>query len=225
MRMRWRRTSRRMVSAASTPTIWRCGACWRKGSKASEIQEVQKEGRHLIGGVGPGILSQAGLTVGRVVFQKQVVNIPLTKDGWDMVRVVSYTDGFNLYFGLKSKGWKRYYWLDLSALSESLLIPGQELQSTHYFTSRLTPTSVNWADKQRQDTYLDALQARNNVFIHYGHYLKKTRECRQCKANWPDYEEKMTDVNIAVQLLADAYDDKFDTAIIISADSDLVTPA
>ncbi|HLT63388.1 MAG TPA: NYN domain-containing protein [Pseudohongiella sp.] len=142
-----------------------------------------------------------------------------------MVRVVSYIDGFNLYFGLKSKGWKRYYWLDLSALSESLLIPGQELQSTHYFTSRLTPTSVNWADKQRQDTYLDALQARNNVFIHYGHYLKKTRECRQCKANWPDYEEKMTDVNIAVQLLADAYDDKFDTAIIISADSDLVTPA
>jgi uncharacterized LabA/DUF88 family protein len=34
----------------------------------------------------------------------------------------------------------------------------------------------------------------------------------------------MTDVNIAVQLLADAYDDRFGTALLISADSDLTTP-
>ena len=34
----------------------------------------------------------------------------------------------------------------------------------------------------------------------------------------------MTDVNIAMQLLADAYDDRFDTALLISADSDLTTP-
>ncbi|MDR2093249.1 MAG: NYN domain-containing protein [Azoarcus sp.] len=39
-----------------------------------------------------------------------------------------------------------------------------------------------------------------------------------------DYEEKMTDVNIAMQLLADAFDDRFDTALVISADSDLTTP-
>jgi hypothetical protein len=34
----------------------------------------------------------------------------------------------------------------------------------------------------------------------------------------------MTDVNIAVELLGDAYQDKFDTALLISADSDLTTP-
>ena len=33
----------------------------------------------------------------------------------------------------------------------------------------------------------------------------------------------MTDVNIAVELLGDAYEDKFDTALLISADSDLTT--
>lgn len=38
------------------------------------------------------------------------------------------------------------------------------------------------------------------------------------------YEEKMTDVNIASQLLDDAYDDCFDTALLVSADSDLTTP-
>jgi uncharacterized LabA/DUF88 family protein len=34
----------------------------------------------------------------------------------------------------------------------------------------------------------------------------------------------MTDVNISVELLQDAFQDRFDTAILISADSDLVGP-
>lgn len=142
----------------------------------------------------------------------------------DVSRVISYIDGFNLYFGLKNKGWKRYYWLDLEALSADLLLPGQTLLATHYVTARLRLAANNQADKQRQDDYLDALATRNNLNIHYGHYLQKTRQCRQCKATWPDYEEKMTDVNIAVQLIADAFDDNYDTALILSADSDLTTP-
>ena len=34
----------------------------------------------------------------------------------------------------------------------------------------------------------------------------------------------MTDVNIAVELLVDAQDNKIDTAIIVSGDSDLTRP-
>ena len=34
----------------------------------------------------------------------------------------------------------------------------------------------------------------------------------------------MTDVNIAVEILKDAYQDKFDVALLISADSDLIPP-
>ena len=34
----------------------------------------------------------------------------------------------------------------------------------------------------------------------------------------------MTDVNIAVKLLGDAMDDAFDTAIVVSGDSDLAGP-
>jgi len=33
-----------------------------------------------------------------------------------MDRVITYIDGFNLYFGLKSKDWQRYYWLNLQLL-------------------------------------------------------------------------------------------------------------
>ena len=60
--------------------------------------------------------------------------------------------------------------------------------------------------------------------IHYGYYLARDRRCSQCGASWQTYEEKMTDVNIAAELLGDAQDDTFDTAVLISADSDLASP-
>ncbi|HCF05835.1 MAG: hypothetical protein JG774_1021 [Desulfomicrobiaceae bacterium] len=141
-----------------------------------------------------------------------------------MSRVIAYIDGFNLYFGLKSKGWKRHYWLDVVGLSRSLLKPGQTLQAVHYFTARIRLAGNNYADMQRQADYLDALATSPLLTIQFGHYLPKGRQCCRCGNTWTDYEEKMTDVNIAVQLLADAFDDRFDTALLISADSDLTTP-
>ena len=74
-----------------------------------------------------------------------------------MSRVIAYVDGFNLYFGLKAKGWKKHYWLDLNGLATSLLKPGQTLAGVHYFTSRIRANGRNVADMQRQSDYLDAL--------------------------------------------------------------------
>jgi uncharacterized LabA/DUF88 family protein len=139
-------------------------------------------------------------------------------------RVTAYIDGFNLYHGLKQGGLRRYYWLDLPALVTSLLKPHQQLAATHYFTTRIHDNGRNGADAKRQGDYLDALVTRPSLTTHFGHFLQKTRTCKQCGASWPDYGEKMTDVNIAAQLLADAFDDRFDTAIIVSGDSDLTTP-
>lgn len=139
-------------------------------------------------------------------------------------RVTAYIDGFNLYFGLRESGFRRHYWLDLPALVTRLLKPEQQLVATHYFTARIKSNGRNSDDAKRQNDYIEALATRPNLQTHFGHYLQKTRQCKQCGATWPDYEEKMTDVNIAVQLLADAFDDRFDTAIIISGDSDLTTP-
>ena len=36
-------------------------------------------------------------------------------------RVIVYVDGFNLYYGLKARNWRRYYWLDLRDLAERML--------------------------------------------------------------------------------------------------------
>ena len=140
-----------------------------------------------------------------------------------MDRVIAYVDGFNLYFGLKDAGFKRYYWLDVAALAGQLLKPGQQLAATHYFTARIRDNGRNLNDQKRQTTYLEALGVQG-VHSQFGHYLDKQRECRSCKATWTDYEEKMTDVNIAIQLLGDAYEDRFDVALVVSGDSDLTTP-
>lgn len=141
-----------------------------------------------------------------------------------MNRVIVYIDGFNLYFGMRSKGWRKYYWLDLVALSRSLLKPDQSLMAVHYFTARIRSNQNNASDIQRQTNYLEALTSNPMIQMHYGHYLEKPKTCRKCGASWLDYEEKMTDVNIAVQLLGDAVDDNFDTALLISGDSDLTEP-
>ncbi|NCC05725.1 MAG: NYN domain-containing protein [Proteobacteria bacterium] len=140
-----------------------------------------------------------------------------------MMRVVAYIDGFNLYFGLKESSQRKYYWLDLHALATALLKPGQTLTAVHFFTTRIRDNGHNAPDRQRQNMYLDAL-AERGVSIHEGHYLRKTRQCRQCGATWDDYEEKMTDVNIATKMLCDAQDDLFDVALLISGDSDLTSP-
>lgn len=141
-----------------------------------------------------------------------------------MRRVIGYIDGFNLYFGLKARGWKRYYWLDPLQLVQRLLLRDQEVAAVHFFTARISNERGNSADAKRQTNYLDALATIDKLEIHEGHYLDKMRECRRCGNRWPDYEEKMTDVNIATRMLIDAYEDHFDTAMLVSADSDLVTP-
>jgi len=58
----------------------------------------------------------------------------------------------------------------------------------------------------------------------YGSYVVKRVRCPVCGAIRTQHEEKMTDVNIACQLLSDAIHNRFDTAFVLSGDSDLVPP-
>ena len=139
-------------------------------------------------------------------------------------RVIAYIDGFNLYFGLKSKGWRRYYWLDPRALVLNLLKPHQQLAAVKYFTARISSPTRDREKRKRQNTFLEAVETLADTSIYYGHYLPKQQTCFRCGATWDSHEEKMTDVNIAVHMLTDAADDAFDVAMLISADSDLTAP-
>ena len=139
-------------------------------------------------------------------------------------RAAAYIDGFNLYYGLRDKGWRRYYWLDMNLLVRKLLRREQQLEVIRYFTTRVLVVPGDPDKPKRQNTYLEALETLSNVTIQYGYFLPKQRTCHSCGTTLRTYEEKMTDVNIAVSLLSDAQDGIYDTAIVVSADSDLSSP-
>lgn len=137
-------------------------------------------------------------------------------------RVIVYIDGYNLYHGLRSAYGARYKWLDVQALSESLLQPDMLLTAVKYFTA---VTKITALARQRQEIYLKALQAHcDKLEIHYGRFLSKPQKCRKCDEQYTRFEEKKTDVNIACQILNDTHLGHYDCCYIVSGDSDLVPP-
>jgi uncharacterized LabA/DUF88 family protein len=134
-------------------------------------------------------------------------------------RVIVYIDGFNLYFVMTSK-YNKIKWLDVVSLAKDLLKPNQQLVEVRYYTAMI---ANNPPKVKRQVTYIDAVKDSGAVVIK-GQYKVKPKFCRKCKHTWNTHEEKMTDVNISVGLLVHAMNDRYDTALLISGDTDLVPP-
>ena len=137
-----------------------------------------------------------------------------------------YIDGFNFYYGAV-RG-TPYKWLDFSALLQQIF-PGHTIGRIRYFTARVESRPPDRQQPRRQQVYLRALETLPDLSIHYGHFL--TRPDRMPLAHDPSRtvavlrtEEKGSDVNLATYLLLDAFDDDYDTAIVVSNDSDLVHP-
>ena len=134
-------------------------------------------------------------------------------------RVIAYIDGFNLYFGLKDKGWRCYYWLNIYLLCQNLLRPPQHLVLVKYFTSRITSPPDK---KKRQSTFLEALKIVSGIIPDYGIYQTNPVTCEKCGHVNNVPEEKMTDVQISSEMVSDAYLNKYDTALLMTGDRDLV---
>jgi hypothetical protein len=140
-----------------------------------------------------------------------------------------YIDAFNLYYGcLKGTPFK---WLNLHRFCE-LHFPAHPVQHIHYCTARVKARPTDPHQPIRQQTYLRALATLPNVIIHYGYYLEK--KVMMPYATPPvggpatvqviKSEEKGSDVNLATALLVDAFEGKFEQAVVVSNDSDLVYP-
>lgn len=134
------------------------------------------------------------------------------------MRTISYIDGFNLYHAIHDLNRPALKWLDLWALTLSLARRGESIVEVNYFSAYATwlPTA-----HKRHIDYVKALE-HVGVTCHMGHFKEKKRKCKACGATWVQHEEKETDVHIAARMVIDACEDRFDRAILISADSDLV---
>jgi uncharacterized LabA/DUF88 family protein len=143
------------------------------------------------------------------------------------IRVHCYIDGFNLYHAIDdmqraSRGKLNYLkWLDLGKLMAVFTDPKvHKIDAIKYFSAYAT-----WKPKQheRHQIYVKALQSTGIQPI-MGQFKEKDIYCPECTLTHKGHEEKESDVNIAVHLISDAYEDRFDHAFIVSRDSDLVGP-
>ena len=142
---------------------------------------------------------------------------------------IAYIDGLNFYYGaLRNR--PALKWLNPEAMLEQLL-PSENVRFIRYFSA---PVMRNPADPDapaRQTVYFRALRTIPLLTIHEGRMAVRTKTGVVLPKSSPPqiatlevFEEKRTDVNIASHLLMDAFDDQYDTAIIVSNDSDLTTP-
>lgn len=143
------------------------------------------------------------------------------------LRTVVYVDGFNFYYGqLKGTPWR---WINLDTLFSDLLGKQHSLAGIEYFTARVQPTVSNPQIHRRQSAWLKAQTVTSDrIQIHYGHFLR--HKIRMENAYPPPEtvsvwktEEKGSDVNMALQILNDAWLNRYDCALVVSNDSDLAT--
>ncbi len=144
------------------------------------------------------------------------------------MRTNVYVDGFNLYYGAV-KG-TPYRWLDIRKYCE-LAFPRNEIHELHYCTAIVKDAPWDPHQSTRQRTFIRALET-TGVQVHFGSFLSnvvrmplahpvpgKPRTVEVIKT-----EEKGSDVALGTLLVAHGYQGRYEAAIVVSNDSDLVLP-
>lgn len=149
------------------------------------------------------------------------------------MRTRVYVDGFNLFYAALSGS--PHKWLDLFTLfQDQVLNAGAVVEQVSYYTAPIKASAAD--DKQapiRQQRYLRALRAYrpDRITIREGFIQRSTRALRLAESLpgvadaapvkvW-QFNEKQTDVNLAADLISDAWRGRMEQAVICSNDSDL----
>ena len=144
------------------------------------------------------------------------------------MKTIVYMDGFNLYYGAVKE--TPFKWLNIHHMCE-LLLPKNQIIGMKYFTAKVFSRKNDPQKHIRQQVYLRALRTIPNFEIIYGHYSEHPKWMRLAnpQSGQPKYaeviktEEKGSDVNLAVNLLHDGYQGKYQLATIVTNDSDLLS--
>lgn len=144
-----------------------------------------------------------------------------------MKRVTFYIDGFNFYYGLRTakqvnNKWYKAYWIDLVKFFSLFLGDGQILEKVIYFTA----SPLNKEKSRHQSAFLNANKLINGdrFEVVRGKYISKEINCPRCKYAIIRPEEKKTDVNVSIRMIADCIKDNTDIIVLVSGDSDLLPP-
>jgi len=147
-------------------------------------------------------------------------------------KVIAYIDGFNLYHAVRELRSQRLKWCDVRSLVSGFLGPSETLHETRYYTAY--PKHLDKNVRRRFNSYTMALEA-TGVRVIKGAFKKKDNTIKIDKIKPPltisgdkrthiyykSHEEKETDVHLSVDLVGDAYENRYDKALVVSRDSDI----
>lgn len=141
-----------------------------------------------------------------------------------MKQAVFLVDGYNFYHSIvelvKKDPSKNYLkWVDLRKLFTQFISDDEEIADIYYYTAKPTHTRPDVQDRYEQLTKAYRMFLRIKVV--YGKFKKKEKECKNCHVKWVQHEEKESDVNLAVQIVKNAYEKVYDTTYVVTQDSDL----
>lgn len=142
------------------------------------------------------------------------------------MNAILYIDGFNLYYGAVRK--TPFRWLDPVRLAGALF-PRNMVVGVKYFSAKVDPGIGDPQAPNRQATYWRALRTLPNLEIIEGQFRTRQTFAKVVKPP-PEKvqvfknEEKGSDVNLAAHLLLDGFRNHYQVAIVVSGDSDLITP-
>jgi hypothetical protein len=131
-------------------------------------------------------------------------------------RAAMYVDGFNLYHALDELDRDYLKWLDLKQLAK-VIAPRSEVVRRVVWCTAFRPGGR--AKLARHQAYYDALKARG-VTCMTGHFVTYADGCNACGHTWPVSTEKQSDVNLALSVLDDAHEDRFDVCYLVTTDGD-----
>ena len=144
-----------------------------------------------------------------------------------MERVNFYVDGFNFYHGLRrtkrtDPDWQKIYWLNFVKFFDHFMQKNEHLQKIFYFTA--PDHDPDRLLRQRILFQANELINGSTFETVNGMFYRKMITCKICNNRYRVHEEKRTDVNIAIKMLDDCFFDNADTLVLVSADSDLISP-
>ncbi|MFH1187470.1 MAG: NYN domain-containing protein [bacterium] len=138
-------------------------------------------------------------------------------NGQSQKRVAVYIDGSNFYFKMKSPElhFKNLVKFNFRGLAEWLSRDRKIISCRYYIGVVRSKENDKRGQKLRRDQqklFAHLKSPKQNFIIKKGYLMK----------NDGVYHEKGVDVELAVDLLVGAYENIYDTAILISSDNDLI---
>jgi uncharacterized LabA/DUF88 family protein len=126
-------------------------------------------------------------------------------------------DGMNIFHAVKEKFGINFLNIDLNKLVRQISLNDENILSIKFFVSPFVG-NTNLAQIQRD--FIERNSKLSYVDLKLGVFRKRIIKCQKCTNQVVHYQEKHTDINIALEISRSAIDRSIDKIYLITADDD-----